>query len=140
MMRIRDCLWFSVALVNLTSLDQNSMMVSKIWYLKHLKVRCPQIPLLIAYVWAFYWLVTILYTLENWLLQFKAIAKFVQKWQHIWIVLWRTDVSSLRRFHISSLLIYRFSYFIIIIIGICFEIMSANCAYMGKWTWFYLSF
>lgn len=74
------------------------------------------------------------------MLQFKAIAKFVRKWQHIWIVLWRTDVSSLCRFQKTSLLIYRFSYFIIIIIGICFEIMSANCVYMRKRTWFYLSF
>lgn len=55
-------------------------------------------------------------------------------------MLWRTDVFSLCRFHISSLLIYRCSDFIIIIIGICFEIMPVNCAYMKKWTWFYVSF
>lgn len=58
-------------------------------------------------------------------------------------MLWRTGVSalslhfySLYRFYASSLFIFSCFIFIIIVIGICFGIMSLRCARVKKWKCF----
>lgn len=43
---------------------------------------------------------------------------------------------SVYRFYVSSLFIFSYFIFIIIVIGICFEIISLRCAWMKKWKWF----